>query len=95
MINCDFRLYDFFTFGNKDSYGQLQLSNTAQGQIKMAIYTASQNIQDNINYSGANYIGLTTGAINDKFVIAFGSEKLKVLYIQPKGRYKQVFLSKL
>jgi hypothetical protein len=28
-------------------------------------------------------------------VIAFGDEKLKVLYVQPKGRFTQVFMSEL
>ena len=61
----------------------------------MAIYTTSQSVQANINYASANYIGLTNSTVNDTFVIEYGAEKLKVLYVQPQGRYKQVFLVRL
>lgn len=61
----------------------------------MAIYTTSQGVQDNVNYSGANYIGLTVGAVDDTYIIHYGAERLKVLYVQPKGRYKQAFMVKV
>lgn len=95
MINCDMRNYDYFTFGEKDAYGQPTLSPEAQGTLKMAIYITSQSIQDNINYKQANYIGLTQGAVNDSYVIQYGNEKLKVLYVNPKGKLKQVFLARI
>lgn len=94
MINADMRFYDYFTYREEDAYGQPQLSEK-QGSIKMAINTTSQNIQDSIQYKGATYIGLTHAAIDDSYVIQYGEEKLKVLYIQPKGRYKQVFMAEL
>ena len=87
------RFYNFYTYGANDGYGQPALSTEVQGQVKIAINVSSQGIQDNINYKGANYIGLThDAAISDKYVIQYGDEKLKVLYINPKGRLKQVFL---
>ena len=95
MINADMRLYDFFTLGEPNSYGQPQLSKQPQGQIKMAIYITSQSVQDNINYKDCKYVGLTTGQIDDSCVIEYGNEKLKVLYINPKGRYKQVYLGEI
>lgn len=93
MINCEMRYYDYFTFGEKDEYGQLKLSAEPQGTIKIAIFTTSQSIQDNINYKQATYIGLTNEAVNDKYVIQYGDIKLKVLYVNPKGKLKQVFLA--
>lgn len=95
MINRDKRTYDFFTFGENDAYAQSVLSETPQGTIKIAIYPSSQNIQDNINYKDCNYIGLTTDKVTDRYVIAFGNEKLKVLYVVPKGRQKTVFLKRI
>ena len=96
MINTDFRLYDYFTFGEDDGYGMPQISAEPQGQIKMAINIMSQGTQDNILYRDCNYIGLTHDAkVNDTFVIGYGESKLKVLYINPKGRYKQVFLKEI
>lgn len=87
------RLYDFFTIGELDEYGQPTVSNEVQGQIKIAINTTSQSVQDNINYKSANYIGLTLDAkVNDTYIIQKDGELLKVLYVQPKGRYKQVFM---
>ena len=92
MISADIRGYDFFTFGEKNNYGQPTLSPEVKGCIYIAINTLTQNIADNILYKDATYVGLTQDYIDDTYVIQNGVEKLKVLYIQPKGRYKQVFL---
>ena len=95
MINADMRIYDYYTYGNKDAYGQPQLSTEVKGSVKMAINISSQSIQDNINYKDANYIGLTHALLDDTFVIQYGDKKLKVLYVNPKGRLKQVFLAEI
>lgn len=94
MINTNMRYYEFFTLGVRDNYGQQQLSNTPVGLLKMSINTTSQSIQENINYSGSQYIGLTYAEVNDTYVIQYGDERLKVLYVNPMGRMKQVFLAK-
>ena len=96
MINADMRSYDYFLYGEEDKYGQPQLSDTVQGSVKMSIYSTSINIQDNINYKNAEFIGLTKDSnICDKYVIQYGIDKLKVLYVISKGRLKQVFLIKV
>lgn len=96
MIMTEMRLYDFLTFGEMNDYGQPQLSEEPKGQVKMAIYTTSQSVQDNVLYENATYIGLTHDAeIDDKYVILDGDERLKVLYVQPKGRFKQVFMARM
>lgn len=95
MINANMRFYDFFTFGGNNAYGQAQLSKDVQGSIKMAINLTGQSVQDNINYKGASYIGLTLAPIDDTFVIQYGESKLKVLYVNPLGRYKQVFMAEI
>ena len=92
MISADMRNYNYYTIGERDEYGQEVTSADIKGQVKMAIYTMSQAIQPNIKYSNANYIGLTTDQVNDAYVIQYENEKLKVLYVNPKGRYKQVFM---
>lgn len=86
------RLYDYFTFGELNGYGQPQLSKEAKGKIKMAINVSTQSTQDNIQFKDATYIGLTQAAIDDSFVIKYGEERLKVLYVNPKGRLKQVYM---
>ena len=97
MINTDFRTYNYYSIGELDEYGQNTIGQdlTPKGLIKMAIYITTQSIQNNINYSNAQYVGLTKGDVNDKFIIDYDGRKLKVLYINPKGRYKQVFLGEL
>lgn len=50
MINVDMRDYNYYLYGENNAYGQPQLSAEAQGTVKMAIYTVSQSIQDNILY---------------------------------------------
>lgn len=87
--------YNYYTYGDNDGYGSPVLSDTVQGSIKIAIFTTSQSVQDNIKYKGATYIGLTlSSAVNDTFVIQYGDIRLKVLYVSP-GRYKQVFLAEI
>ena len=96
MINTDMQSYNYFLYGEEDRYGQPQLSDTIQGSIKMSIYPTSTSIQDNINYKNAEFVGLTKDSnISDKYVIQYGTDKLKVLYIIPEGRLKQVFLIKV
>ena len=96
MINVDMRSYDYFLYGEEDRYGQPQLSDTIQGSVKMSIYSTSTNIQDNINYENAEFIGLTRDSnISNKYVIQHETDKLKVLYIIPRGRLKQVFMIKV
>lgn len=95
MINADMRSYNYFTFGDDNGYGSPALSAEVKGTIKMAIHTTSQSVQDNIMYQGATYIGLTHDAVDASYVIALGDEKLKVLYVQPRGRFKQVFMEKM
>lgn len=96
MINEAMRSYNYFTFGDDNGYGSPTLSTEVKGSIKMAIHTTSQNIQDNIKYKGATYIGLTKSAdVNDTYVIQYGNEKLKVLYVNTEGRLNQVFMSEM
>lgn len=93
MINANMRFYNYYTIGNKDEYGQQAITPDIQGVIKMAINISSQSIQDNILYKDCSYIGLTKASIDESYIIEYGTEKLKVLYVNPKGRYKQVFMS--
>lgn len=96
MINANMRLYDYFTIGENDAYGQPTASKEPIGKIKMAISISSQTVQDNILFQGCQYMGLThdTG-VNDTYVIQYGKERLKVLYVSPQGRLKQVFLTRM
>lgn len=96
MITTDMRTYSYFTLGDDNGYGQPVISQEPKGTIKMAINISSQAVQDNINYQDCNYMGLTMDkSVNDKFVIQYGEEKLKVLYINPRGRYIQVYLKRV
>lgn len=95
MINADMRLYNYFTLGELNEAGQKVLSKEPVGQVKMAINISSQAVQDNINYTGATYVGLTHAKVDDTYVIEYGEERLKVLYVNNKGRLNQVFMASL
>ena len=99
MINADMRLYDYFTLGDDNGYGQPQLPAVdaePDGQIKMAINITSQSTQDNVNYQDAQYVGLTFADVDDTYIITRSlHERLKVLYVNPKGRLKQVFMKRI
>lgn len=93
MINTDMKNYQYYLYADDNGYGQPALTEEVQGTVKMAIYTTSQAIQDNIQYKNATYVGLTEQAeITDRYVIEYGEAKLKVLYVSHYGRYKQVFM---
>lgn len=95
MINTKMKLYDYFTLGEPDEYGQSVISPEAKGAIKMAISNLSTSTSDNIKYKDADYIGLTLAKVDDTYVIKYNDEKLKVRYVIPDGRYKQVFMSEI
>ena len=95
MISTDMRTYNYFTFGDSSGYGQPQLSTEPVGTIKIAINIISQSIGDNIKYKNASYIGLTQAEVKDTYVIEYEGAKLKVLYVNAKGRFKQVFLGEM
>ena len=87
----EFYIRDFMEATVKDEEG----NPVVQGKVKMAINISSQGVLDNIKYKDAQYVGLTHENVNDKLVIDYEGSMLKVLYINPKGRYKQVFLSEI
>lgn len=89
------RSYEYRLYGENNSYGQPQLSEEVQGTIKMAINITSQFVQENIKYKGATYVGLTHAAVDDKYVIQYGDTRLKVLYVNPTGKYNQVFMGEM
>lgn len=95
MINANMKSYFYYTIGSTvDAYGQEQISPYPQGTINMAIHIVSQSIGENINYKDATYLGLTQDAqVNDTYIIEVGANLLKVLYVVPVGRFKQVFMS--
>ena len=96
MINAKMKNYDYYTFGENNAYGQPQLSEEKKGTVKMAIHLITEAIDENSFYSGANYMGLTLNdAIDSTYVIQYGEEKLKVLTVNPEGRYKQVSLARM
>lgn len=98
MINANMRQYDYFTLGDINAYGQHTMPSADAepvGKVLMAIYVSSQSIQDNINYKDAQYIALTNANVDDTYIIKYGEERLKVLYVNRAGRFNQVFLSKI
>lgn len=103
MINAQMRTYDYYLYNDEpDIYGQFTLIKgedgepTVMGTIKLAINNTTTAIQDNIRYKDATYIGLTQDKhINDTYVIQYGEERLKVLYVNPQGRYRQVFMNSI
>ena len=103
MINAQMKEYSYYRYNSDtDAYGQLTLIKddngepVIQGTVKIAINNSSTAIQENIRYKDATYIGLTLNkSIDDTYVIQYGDERLKVLYVTPQGRYRQVFLNSI
>ena len=85
------RNYTYQKYGEQDAYGQPTLGES--GKISMAISIISNQIGDNVMYRNAQYIGLTRGTLDDKCVVTYGDDKLKVLYVIP-GRFNQVYMAR-
>lgn len=98
MINTKYCVYNFFTLGPSDAYGQQTVSQQPTGQIKAAIFTRSQSAQDNILYQDAQFVGITYDTkVNDTYIIEYGTERLKVLYCSQtaQNRPRQIFLARM
>lgn len=93
MINSNMRDYEYYLLGEDNGYGQLTITPDVQGVVKLSITTLTKAVTDDIRYSDASYLGLTQDkTIKDTYVIKYGDELLKVQYVNPDGRYTQVFL---
>jgi hypothetical protein len=87
------KLHNYFTLGETNEYGIDTVSADPKGTIKIAIYPITQAISDTIKYKDTDYIGLTLAKVDDTYIIQNGEkERLKVLYVNPMGRYTQVFM---
>jgi hypothetical protein len=99
MIINGMRLYDYVKLIKNDSYGQeiIPPFDTAPlGQVKMSIYPSSVGTQENILYADCAYVGFTFNyEIDDKYVIQYGKERIKVMYDKPYGRMIQVFMKRV
>ena len=95
MINTNMRHYTYFTFGETNAYGEPELSADTVGTIKISIDIISQGLQNNILYSSATYVGLTNDYVDDTYVINYENKRLKVLYVNSRGRYKEVFMAEM
>lgn len=99
MINSTMRTYEYFLISDEaNSYGQqtiIQNENgepLVQGTIKISISIASQSINENITYKGANYIGITQDKnLSDRYVIRYQGRLLKVQYITD-SRFRIAYL---
>lgn len=96
MINTQMRDYEYLKITEvNDDYGQPQTVE-ANGTIKMAINFSTETIQENSLYSNAQYVGLTLNKeIDATYIIKYGSDQLKVLYVNKQGRYTQVYLARM
>jgi len=96
MITLDQRLYDYYTFGENDDYGQPQLSEEVSGRVKMAINLMKHTAAENVLFQDCEYIGLThNAAITDKCIVSYGDMKLKVVFVSPFGLWRQVYMKRM
>lgn len=97
MINSLMKKYSYYLLPDADEYGQQVLKDDAApaGVIEIAITERSKGLSDSNLYSAAQYIGLTLNSIDDKYIIQYGEDKLKVIYVTPSTRYSQAFLVRM
>lgn len=91
-IKGNMKTYSYYLMNQRNAYGELVIPERSTGVIEMDLQVFNQSTKDNILYTGATYIGLTQDYITDEYIIADGAKRLKVLYINTAGKYKQVFM---
>ena len=89
MIRNGYRQYQYWKVETNSEYAQeiIPPADAAPlGTVKMAIFPTSTGTQDNILYANCAYVGFTFDTeMNDTYIIKYGKERLKVMYIQQKG----------
>ena len=99
MIIPNMRLYDYYKTTTNAAYGQeVMPPNDAvpEGKVKLSIYPTSTGTQENILYANCSYVAYTyDGEIDDKYIIQYGKERLKVMYKQHIGHFKLVYLARV
>lgn len=92
MIAADMREYDYYLVSDNDEYGQPLVNANPSGKIKMCINILTQAATGNVVYESASFIGLTKQSVTEAYIIDFNGVKLKVNYVNPMGRYTQVYM---
>jgi len=99
MIINGMRQYDYVRVFENDTYGQEIIpppDTEPLGKVRLSIFPSSTGTQDNILYANCAYVGFTFNyEIDDKYVIQYGKERLKVMYVRPYGRMIQVYLQRV
>ena len=93
------REYDYYLLGKDNGYGQSTLilddnmQPLKQGIVKLSISRITQAVTEDIRYSDSTYVGITMDRdVDDTYIIQYGPELLKVKYVNPDGRFTQVFM---
>jgi len=84
-----------YTMGGQDEYGQDLVEPIAQKKITLTFGLYNHKQTDDIRYEDVEYTGLTPYDVADDQVIELNGFKYKVLFVNPFGRMKQVFLRKI
>ena len=95
MINAQMTEYKYYPY-KENAYGEAILDEGSYGSILMAINLINQTVSDNPLYTDATYLGLTYNKeISDSNVVEYDNQKLKVIYVNPIGKYTQVYMAKM
>ena len=103
MISRERRDYEYFRYSEEDNaYGQKTLIKDDEnnpvvfGTVSMSIFDTANAFTGDVRFKDSKYLGLTNDKfIDTSFVINYKGEHLRVQYIVPRGRYKQVFLNSI
>ena len=91
MFARDMRLYDVYTLGDTDAYGQKGAPAYSR-TIKAAIYERAQMVGQNALYIEGDFIALTRSNLTSSDFIHDGQRVYKVLYMERRGTYNQAYM---
>lgn len=83
------------TMGGQDEYGQDLMNELDRKPITLTFGLYNHKQTDDIRYEDVEYTGLTIYDVFDDQIIQIGEDRYKVLFANPFGRMRQVFLKRI
>lgn len=93
MINREMRQATVVTYGGVDEYGQMNTTATASRDTYLTFGLYQHTNSNDVRYQNVTHYGLTKDSeITDNDIIVIDGVEYKVLFVNPFGRMREVFL---
>lgn len=92
MISRELIKATLITYDGIDEYGQEGINPINQTPIEITFGIYKHQPTEDIRFQNVEYVGLTKASVNDSQAIKIGDKEYKIQFVNPFGRYKEVFM---